>query len=190
MSMIARLEGQILHVEEGYVVLDVGGVSFGIYVPSDVSVLAGEQAIFHTYLQVRESELSLYGFVEREEKHLFELLMSVSGVGPKAALSVLSTLSPDTLRRAILNDQAEVLTRAQGVGKKTGRSIILHLKDKIKQQDVVGPEVVEDDADVIAALTALGFSVVEAQRAIQQLPPDEALTLDDKIRRALVFLGQ
>lgn len=190
MSMIARLEGQILHTEEGYVMLDVGGVAFGIYVPSDFAAPVGERVILHTYLQVRDTELSLYGFLEREEKHLFELLMSVSGVGPKAALSVLSTLSPDTLRRAILNDQAEVLTRAQGIGKKTGRSIILHLKDRIKQQDVVSGEVVEDDADVIAALTALGFSIVEAQRAIQQLPPDEDLTLDDKIRRALVFLGQ
>ncbi len=188
--MIARLEGQIVHVEEGYVILNVGGVGFGVYVPADFAGRVGERVTLHTYLQVREPELSLYGFSEREEKHLFELLMSVSGVGPKAALSVLSTLSPDTLRRAILNDQPEVLTRAQGVGKKTGRSIILHLKDRIKQQDVVGTEVVEDDADVIAALTALGFSIVEAQRAIQQLPPDEDLTLDDKIRRALVFLGQ
>jgi Holliday junction DNA helicase RuvA len=188
--MIARLEGQVLHVEEGYVIVDVGGVAFGVFVPADFTVRVGESVVLHTYLQVRESELSLYGFLEREEKHLFELLMSVSGVGPKAALSVLSTLSPDTLRRAILNDQPEVLTRAQGVGKKTGRSIILHLKDKIKQQDVVDADVAEDDADVIAALTALGFSIVEAQRAIQQLPPDEDLTLDDKIRRALVFLGQ
>jgi Holliday junction DNA helicase RuvA len=141
-------------------------------------------------LHVRENELSLYGFLDPDEKHLFEALLAVSGVGPKAALSVMSTLSVDTLRRAVLNDQSEVLSRAPGVGKKTAQAIVLHLKDKIKRQGLSGIQMNEDDADVIAALTALGFSVVESQRAIQQLPRDTELSLDEKIRRTLSMLGK
>ena len=102
----------------------------------------------------------------------------------------MSTLSVDTLRRAVLNDQSEVLSRAPGVGKKTAQAIVLHLKDKIMRQGISGIQVNEDDADVIAALTALGFSVVESQRALQQLPRDIELSLDEKIRRTLTMLGK
>ncbi len=188
--MIARLEGKVIAVEEEYVILGVGGVGFAINLPTNVTVQVGDRAMFHTYLHVRESELTLYGFMDADDKVLFEMLLSVSGVGPKAALSLMSTLSSDTLRRAILNQQPEVLSRAPGVGKKTAGAVVLHLKDKIKRQAGPAAAIAEDDADVIAALTALGFSIVEAQRALQQLPRDEALTLDEKIRRALAMLGQ
>ena len=187
--MIAQLVGKVGHVETGFVILDVGGVGFGVCVPADLALRVGDRAVLHTYLQVRENELTLYGFSEVEEQQLFELLLSVSGVGPKAALSLMSTLSSDTLRRAILNGQADVLARAPGVGSKTGQAIVLHLKDKIKRHTGVEMEVSEDEADVIAALTALGFSVVEAQRAVQQLPRDGGQSLDDKIRKALTYLG-
>jgi len=188
--MIARLEGKVVSVEEGFLILDVGGVGFAIYVPMNVTARAGEVAMFHTYLHVRENELTLYGFAETDDKMLFEMLLGVSGVGPKAALSIMSTLSSDTLRRAILNHQPEVLSRAPGVGRKTAEAIALHLKDKIKRQAGPTVEIAQDDADVIAALTALGFSIVEAQRALQQLPRDESLSLDEKIRRALAMLGK
>jgi len=187
--MIAVLTGDIIGAENGHIVLDVGGVGFGVYVPASLTLRVGDRIVLHTYLQVRETELTLYGFVEPEEKELFELLLGVNGVGPKAALSVMSTLASETLRRAILNGQADVLARAPGVGKKTGQAIVLHLKDKIKRHEGLASHVSEDDADVIAALTALGFSVVESQRALQQLPQD-AQTLDEKIRLALTYLGQ
>lgn len=188
--MIARLEGKVISVEEGLIVLEVGGVGFAVNIPMNVTVRAGEITALQTYLHVRENELTLYGFTDVDDKMLFVMLLGVSGVGPKAALSIMSTLSSDTLRRAILNQQSEVLSRAPGVGKKTAGAIALHLKDKIKRQ--VGPtmEVAEDDADVIAALTALGFSIVESQRALQQLPRDEDLSIDAKIRRALTMLGK
>ncbi len=188
--MIARLEGTILALEEGLAIVDVGGVGFAVHVPANADLHAGQVATLFTYLHVRENELTLYGFPDAEQKSLFKLLLGVSGVGPKAALSVLSTLSPETLRRAILNKQPAVLARAPGVGKKTGEAIVLHLKDKIKQRDGIGLAMTEDDTDVIAALTALGFSVVEAQRALQQLPRGQPLSLDEKIRRALIMLGQ
>ena len=188
--MIARLEGTVLSADEGLIVLDVGGVGFAVSTPINVVVQTGKRLVLYTYLHVRETELSLYGFPEQDQKDLFEMLLSVSKVGPKMALSVMGTLSPDTLRRAILNGQPEVLSRAPGVGKRTAEAIALHLKDKIKRLGVSTTEIAEDDADVIAALTALGFSIVEAQRALQQLPRDRQLSIDEKIRQALAMLGK
>ncbi len=188
--MIARLEGEVLALEDDVMILNVGGVGFEVYLPSGTSIRVGERTVVYTYFQVRENELSLYGFPEPEQKRLFQLLLGVSGVGPKAALSVMSTLSPDTLRSAIVNRQPEVLARAPGVGRKTGEAIVLHLKDKVEDLGAGATGITEDDTDVIAALTALGFSIVESQRALQQIPRDEELTLDDKIRRALSILGQ
>lgn len=188
--MIARLEGQILSVDNGVAVLDVGGVGFAVHVPANADLSVGERATLHTYLHVRENDLALYGFPEVEQRTLFELLLGVSGVGPKAALSVLGTFSLDTLRQAILNRQPEALARAPGIGKKTGEAIVLHLKDKIARHAGVSAALSDDDADVIGALTTLGFSIVEAQRALQQLPRDGSLSLDDKIRQSLALLGR
>jgi holliday junction DNA helicase RuvA len=188
--MIAQLVGTVAHISDGHLVLDVGGVGFAIYVPTTLMLRTGDLITLYTHLQVRENELALYGFTDVEEKQLFELLLGVSGVGPRAALSVMSTLSPDTLRLAILNGQPEVLSRAPGVGKKTGEAIVLHLKDKLKRYGIIDVQVSEDDADVVAALTALGFSIVEAQRALQQLPRDRVLSLDEKIRLSLTYLGR
>lgn len=188
--MIAQLEGEVVHLGDGAVILEVGGVGFAIYVPTTLQLQLGDRVVLHTHLQVRENELALYGFAEPDDKWLFETLVGVSGVGPKAALSLMSTMSADTLRRAIVNGQPEVLSRAPGVGKKTGESIVLHLRDRLKRSIGSVLEVREDDADVIAALTGLGFSIVEAQRALQQLPRDRDLSLDDKIRQALVLLGR
>jgi Holliday junction DNA helicase RuvA len=188
--MIAQLTGKIVHSEDGLVTLDIGGVGFAVFVPANLEARVGDHVLLHTHLQVRETELTLYGFSEQDDKHLFELLVSVTGVGPRAALSLMGTLSSDTLRRAVLDGQPEVLARAPGVGRKTGEAIILHLKDKLRRQAGVSVHVSEDDADIIAALTALGFSIVEAQSAIQQLPRDDASSLDEKIRYALSFLGR
>jgi len=128
--MIARLEGTVLSAEEGVVILDVGGVGFAIRTPITVTLTVGKRAMLFTYLHVRENELALYGFPDQDQKDLFELLLGVSGVGPKAALSVMGTLSPDTLRRAVLNGQPEALSRAPGVGKKTAEAIVLYLKER------------------------------------------------------------
>ena len=187
--MIGRLEGEILSVEEEFILLDIQGVGFIIHVPTNLTLRAGERAVLYIHLHVRENELALYGFPETDQKLLFELLLGVNRVGPKVALSVMSTFTPDELREAILNRQPEVLSRASGVGKKTAEAMVLHLKDKVQRTGVSAPDMARDDADVIAALTALGFSVVESQRALQKLPHDEDLSLDEKIRRALTLLG-
>jgi Holliday junction DNA helicase RuvA len=188
--MIGSVKGIVTSLEDGLAILDVGGVGFAIFIPSNINLHLGEQPVLYTHLHVRENELALYGFLDPDEKQLFEVLLAVSGVGPKAALSVMSTLSIDTLRRAVLNDQPEVVSRAPGVGKKTAQAIVLYLKDKMARQGYAGIQMNEDDADVIAALTALGFSIVESQRALQQLPRDIELSLDEKIRRTLAMLGK
>jgi Holliday junction DNA helicase RuvA len=188
--MIARLEGTLISVEEGGLILDVNGVGFFVRVPAGGPWRVGERAILQTTLQVRENDLSLYGFAESEQKVLFEALLTVNGVGPKAALSLLGIYSTDALRRAIINNQPEALTRAPGVGKKTAEAIVLHLKDRLGKLAGAGPALLEDDTDVIATLTALGFSLVEAQRAVQQLPRGESLSVEEKIRRALALLGR
>lgn len=188
--MIAQLKGTILSAESGIAILEIGGVGFAISFPTNLDVRVGEVITFQTHLHVRETELALYGFTDVDDKVLFEMLLGVSRVGPKVALSIMSTLSSDTLRRAIINQQPEVLARAPGLGKKTAGAIILHLKDKVTRQTGLPVAVSTDAADVIAALTALGFSIVEAQRALQQLPRDQALSIDEKIRRSLVMLGK
>jgi len=188
--MIAQLEGRMLSAEETTVILEVGGVGFLVHVPASAALHVGESAVLHTHLHVRENELTLYGFPEVEQQQLFEALLGVTGVGPKAALSLLGALSPDVLRRAIINRQPEVLSRAPGIGKKTAEAIVLHLKDRLGREAGLAPGLTEDDTDVLGALTALGFSLVEAQRAVQQLPRGEPLTVEEKIRRALTLLGR
>ncbi|MCD4738968.1 MAG: Holliday junction branch migration protein RuvA [Anaerolineae bacterium] len=187
--MIAQLEGEILNVTAEHLVLSVGGVGFEIGVADTSAYHVGEEVSLHTYLHVRENTLALYGFAGAEAKSLFEMLLGVNRIGPKAALSIMGTLSPETLRQAISNHQPEVLARAPGVGRKTGEAIILQLKDRIA--DLGSPiltALTTDDADVIAALTALGFSIVEAQRALQQVPRDTELSIEEKIRLSLAQL--
>jgi Holliday junction DNA helicase RuvA len=143
-----------------------------------------------TYLHVRENEISLYGFLTEEERSLFELLLGVSGVGPKVALATLSTVSPDALREAVLREEPGILSRVPGIGPKTARAIIFHLKDRLVPTGAeAAPLLTDEDAEVIAALTALGFSLVEAQTALQSLPRDEEITLEERIRRALAYLA-
>ncbi len=189
--MIGRLEGLVLEREEQQLLLDVNGVGFLLFVPASLKLAIGQQAVFFTALIVRENELSLYGFPDREQLRLFQLLLGVSGVGPKAALSLVGTLTPDELRDAVIHQRAEVIARAPGIGRKTAEAIILHLKNRL---DKLGGaplgSVSSEDADLLAALTALGFSLIEAQRALQQLPRSPELTLEEKLRQALALLSR
>ncbi|HRJ42833.1 MAG TPA: Holliday junction ATP-dependent DNA helicase RuvA, partial [Caldilineaceae bacterium] len=141
----------------------------------------------HTYLQVRESELSLYGFENSDELAVFELLLGVSGVGPKVALATLSTLTPDALRLAVSNKEPGIVARAPGVGKRTAEKIVVELQGKLTpaSDDLSGLAMAMDaDGEVIEALTALGYSVVQAQRAVQQIPAD-VVGVEDRLRVAL-----
>ena len=166
-----------------------GGIGFKIAVPEPTAARFqdGAAVFLHTYLQVREDALSLFGFETEEELGIFELLLTVSGVGPKVALSTLSTLSPDALRLALANNEPAMISRVPGVGKRTAEKIVVELKDKIKGP-VTGIEALANinaaDAEVIDALIALGYSVVESQRAVQALPKD-VTQVEERLRLAL-----
>ena len=189
--MIATLRGEVTQVEENAVVVEVSGVGRRIFVPSPLrdKLRVGEMVLLYTHLVVRQDALSLYGFETVAERGLFNMLIGVDGVGPKVALSVLSTLTIDSVQRAVFNEQEEILHRVPGVGKKTAQKIILYLHDRLKP--VSGLENVaamsDTDSQVLAALTALGYSVVEAQSALQAIPKDAPEELEERLRLTLQY---
>ena len=191
--MIASVEGKILEVNADHLVIGVGGVGLLVYAPADVCGRSrpGERLALHTYLVVREDLLALYGFESAEQRQIFELLLGVSGIGPRLALAALSTLSPEAIRRAVFHEQAEVFSRVPGIGKKTAQKVLLHLQDRFP--DVSGlelaPGISDVDAEVISALTALGYSVVEAQSATQSIPADTPQDVETRLRVALRYFG-
>lgn len=189
--MIATLRGEIVQIEETALVLEVGGVGLRVFVPAPLRTRskAGEVLLLYTHLVVREDALVLYGFETQPERELFNTLLGVDGVGPKAALSVLSTLTLDAIQRAIFADETEVLNRVPGIGKKTAQKMAIHLKDKLKPMDALAgvAALTDRDSEVLAALTALGYSVVEAQAAIQALPRDAPEDTEERLRMALQY---
>lgn len=189
--MIATLRGEVTQIEETALIIEVGGVGMRVFAPAPLraKLKAGEAAFLFTHLVVREDALTLYGFESQADRDLFNLLLGVDGVGPKVALSVLSTMTLDAIQRAVFADEPEVLSRVPGVGKKTAQKMALHLKDKLKPGDALSQVAAMSDADaeVLAALTALGYSVVEAQAAIQAIPKDAAKDVEERLRVALQY---
>ena len=187
--MIALLEGSVAHKEEGRLILQVGAVGVWVFVPRQLAEQAkiGQTLALHTHLVVREDSLSLYGFATAEERDLFVLLLGVNGVGPRLALSVISTLSPSALRRAVFQEQPEIIGRVPGVGKRTAQKILLHLQGRIAPQEDLAAvaDLAEVDTEVLDALVALGYSVVEAQSAIQSIPKDAPQDVEERLRLAL-----
>lgn len=193
--MIATLRGTVQHLAHpDALVVDVNGVGFHVWTPtSTLNATAVGQFIFlYTHLIVREDALSLYGFDHADQRELFELLLTVPGVGPKMALAVLSALSPDVFRRAIAHEQPDVLSRVKGVGKKTAEKIVFSLKDKLAgglSLAAVGTPS-DLDTEVLAALTALGYSLVEAQTAVQSLGKDAPADSGERLRLALGYFAR
>ncbi len=191
--MIAFLQGTVAEVGEDWLVLQVGGVGLQVYVPRPLAAAAqvGERRFLHTHLVVREDSLTLYGFETAEARRYFTLLLGVNGIGPRLALAVLSTLSTDAIRRAVFQEQADLLSRVPGVGKKTAQRILLHLQDKLPAMEGLEAvaQVADADAEVLDALIALGYSVVEAQAAIQAIPRDAPQDVEARLRLALQYFS-
>lgn len=197
--MIAFVRGRIDARDGAGVVVDVGGV--GLRVDTPTSSLAhlgapGEVATLHTYLHVREDVLQLYGFATQEDRRLFGLLITVTGVGPRNALAILSRLSGDQLRDAIGRGNDALLTAVPGIGKRLASRIVLDLKDKVGARGVpaAAPGGVEagpgGDAEVIEALTAVfGYSIQQAAEAVASLPPDAPTELEPRIAAALRYFS-
>jgi Holliday junction DNA helicase RuvA len=192
--MIANIEGHLSAIEEKSVVVQVGGFGLRVYVPNTFIAHCGpvgSAVTLHTHLHVREDDLSLYGCASEDELRLFELLLGVSGIGPKVALALLSSLSADEIRNAIATEQVSVLSSVPGIGTKTAKKMILDLKDKVEAVAGIAPaqpEILEADTEVIAALTTLGYSVVEAQAALQHVPAT-VQGIEERLRAALAYLG-
>lgn len=191
--MIASIHGQVIQRLSDSAIILVGGI--GVEVMATRTALEmcreGEDVTLPTRLIVREDALSLYGFSHESERDLFDMLIKISGVGPRLGVTILSTLSIDNLRQAVTGERHEVLTRVPGIGKKTAQKILLELKDKLPVGLDAVPAAGFDDvnSDVMDALIALGFSVVEAQTAIQSLPHDAPEDTQERIRLSLQYLS-
>jgi Holliday junction DNA helicase RuvA len=187
--LIASLNGKLQAMGADWAVIDVNGIGFKVFMPtSTLSTLGkkGEEVELHTHLHLREDNATLYGFATPEELGLFQTLISVSRLGPKLALAMLSAMSAEKLAMTIATGHADLLAEIPGVGKKTAQRIVLELKEKLGAGWAAPPpELAEENADVLAALTTLGYSVREASRAIAAVPTDPALTLEEKIKLAL-----
>jgi len=193
--MIGSLRGEVLEKGEGYILLDVEGVGYLVNAPIPVldEVEIGKQLYLRTYLHVRENALTLYGFAETESMEMFEALLQVQGIGPKVALAIQSHLSNEAIKQAVARGEAAILARVPGIGPKKAKQIAFQLKGKITYDDVFAEPVPisDDDGEVIAALTALGYSIVEAQTALQNLPASaKSEEVEEKIRIALSGLAK
>jgi holliday junction DNA helicase RuvA len=192
--MISLLRGPIVERADKYVVIDVGGIGYKAYVTDDTlhTLSKNTEATLWTYLAVRETALDLYGFISQKERGFFELLISISGIGPKSALGILSLVDADTLARAIRSGSTSHLVKVSGIGKKTAEKIVLELKDKlggiVDAGDVDLRTEMSSDADTISALVALGYEAGEARDALKKI--DAGLTdTGAKVKAVLKMLS-
>ncbi len=202
--MISFLRGELAGVRNGTAVLDVGGVGYRVFITgrdeSDMPPV-GEVVKLYTAMSVREDAIWLYGFLNADDRDVFRLLLSVSGVGPKAALGILSALTANDLRFAVFSDDVKAISKAPGIGPKTAKKMILDLKDKLKLEDAIGNQDAEESAelsghvsdgdvrDAVSALTALGYSNSEALRAVKQVKVTENMSTEDILGEALKVIG-
>lgn len=190
--MISAVDGILEGKGASWAFIRVGGITLQVHLPaSSLAVLGsvGQKVHLYTHLQVREDDLSLYGFTSPEELSLFQHLISISGIGPKLALSLLSALSPNQLVAAIASGDSELLRRVPGIGQKTASRLILELKGKLERVGLAAPAGVEGEGEVLSALTNLGYSLSEATKALSSLSSDHPLSLEEKIKLALQSLA-
>ena len=191
--MIASIHGQVLQIGEDHLVVEVGGIGILVFVTEYQARTRrhGEGVSLFTHLVVREDSLTLFGFQDQEEVALFRELIKVNGVGPRLALETLSTHSPEIIKKAVVNQQEEIFAQVSGIGKKTAQKILLSLEDRIGYAAdlVISPETAGVNAEVQAALTSLGYSVLEAQAAMQTIPEDAPLDIETRLTMALRFFS-
>jgi Holliday junction DNA helicase RuvA len=188
--MIGYLEGTVRTSTLGSVILQTGGVGYKVALTKETVAhfLPGTQIAVFTYLAVREDVLDLYGFETEEELRLFELLLTVSGIGPKSALGILDIASVETLRSAIGSGNAAYLTTVSGIGKKTAEKIVLELRDKVGLGTEASGAALKGDSEALEAMRSLGYSSQEARDALRQVP-QEITKSNDRLREALKILG-
>ena len=183
-------------------IVDVSGVGFGIFMPGQAMNLLppiGEEVKLHTYMNVREDAMQLFGFLTRDDLNVFKLVIGVSGIGPKGGLSILSHLSPDELRFAVMSHDVKAISGAPGIGKKTAEKLIIELKDKLSIEDVLERTVERDShaisstnnqihTEAVQALVALGYGNTEALKAVKKVDTSEDMTVEDVLKQALKYI--
>ncbi|OIP26650.1 MAG: Holliday junction branch migration protein RuvA [Chloroflexi bacterium CG15_BIG_FIL_POST_REV_8_21_14_020_46_15] len=191
--MIATLEGILEHCGIGSVVIKVGGVGIQVYVPSlTLSRLGviGDKVSLYTHLYVKEDNISLYGFASSEEVALFKNLISISGIGPRIALALLSKLSAEQLATAIISGNVALIDQVPGIGKKIANRLVVELRDKLEREwKEAALPLAPEDSDAIAALTSLGYSLREVIQVVSSIPNSSELSLEEKVKTALQELA-
>lgn len=198
--MISYIKGELKEVGADFVVLENHGIGYQIKIPTTVvaalPVLGSKIQIF-TYLYVREDLMDLYGFLSRDDRSIFQLLLGVSGIGPKGALAILSTISANDLRFAVLAGDAKTIAKAPGIGSKTAQKMVIELKDKLKLEEAFEQKMTKEEEtisfhqnieiqnDAVQALTALGYSPTEALRAVRAVKITEDMTVETLLKASL-----
>lgn len=200
--MISYIRGELVAVEEEKVIIDVDGVGFGIFMPGQSMnqlPAIGEEVKLHTYMNVREDAMQLFGFLTRDDLKVFKLVIGVSGIGPKGGLNILSQLSPDELRFAVMSHDVKAISAAPGIGKKTAEKLIIELKDKLSIEDVLDKTTDTStaahsntsnmvQAEAVQALVALGYGNSEALKAVKKVEVDDTTTVEDVLKLALKYI--
>ena len=202
--MYSYIKGELAEVNTDHIVIDVGGIGYMIYIPAQsLNYLPGigEMLKVHTYLYMREDAMILYGFLTKDDLEMFKLLITVSGIGPKGGLAVLSTLSSDDLRFAVLSGDAKAISKAPGIGSKTAQRVIIDLKDKLSLEDAFEKKLEHENEkinvssnsqvknDAVMALNALGYSSTESLKAVSKVEITDNMDVEDVLKAALKHMS-
>lgn len=196
--MISYIKGRLMEADESIIVVETSGIGYNILVPSSlISELpsAGSEVKIYTYLYIREDAVNLYGFISRDDLKVFKLLIGVSGIGPKGALAVLSVMTPDDLRFAVLSEDAKAISKVPGIGNKTAQRLIIELKDKLSLEEAFEIKRTKSEdkenayaevrSEAVQALAALGYSQSDALRAVNMLDIADTAAVEQVIKQAL-----
>lgn len=197
--MYSYIKGELVEIMDDVIVVEAGQIGYNIHIPAsmiDNFTGTGQDVKIYTYLHVKEDDMQLYGFLTRDDLNIFKLLLGVSGIGPKGALAVLSVMTPDDLRFAVLGEDAKAIAKAPGIGNKTAQRVILELKDKLSLEDAFEAKtahVAETNTnslssvknEAVQALTALGYSASEALKAVNGVELTEDITVEEVLKEAL-----
>jgi len=192
--MIATIQGEVLEINVDNAVINLGGLGLRVFIPAPVkqALRMGEVATLHTHLVVREDALTLFGFDTRETRDFYLVLLGVDGIGPRTALAVLSTLTLEAIRQAVTSGKVDIFCHVPGIGKKTAQKMLLHLEDKIGgiHTTPLSYPIHDNDSEILAALTSLGYSIVESQSAVQSIPADTGEDIESRLKAALTYFSR
>lgn len=200
--MISYIRGELAAIEEEKVIVDVNGVGYGVYMPGQsMNMLPqiGEEVKLHTYMNVREDAMQLFGFLTRDDLKVFKLVIGVSGIGPKGGLSILSHMSPDDLRFAVISHDVKAISGAPGIGKKTAEKLIIELKDKLSIEEVLERQTEtsstvasagtnQSQVEAAQALVSLGYGNTESMKAVKKVEITQDTTVEEILKQALKYI--